>query len=46
MTCAACLRFAINDSSVAVLIFVEANDSFMSLVQDFCFSFGSDTLIE
>ena len=44
MTCAALLRLPINDSSVYVSIFVEAKAYFMSLVQDICFSSGSNTL--
>ena len=45
MTCTAWSSFPINDSSVSVLIFVESNASFMSLVQAICFYFGRNTLI-
>ena len=44
MICAAWLIFLINDSSVSVLIFVEANAYFMSVFQAVCFSFGRNTL--
>ena len=44
ITCAVWLSFPINDSSVSVLIFVEANASFMSFFQAVCFSSGRDTL--
>ena len=44
MTCAAWSSFPINDSRVSVLIFVEANASFMSFVQAVCLSSGRDTL--
>ena len=40
------IELSINDSSVSVLIFVEANASFMSFVQAVCFSSCRDTLIE
>ena len=46
ITYAVWLRFPINDSSVSVLTFVEANASFMSEVQAVCFSFGRNTLRE
>ena len=46
MTCAAWLRLPINDSSVSVYIFVEANAYFMSVVQAVCFSSGRNTLRE
>ena len=36
----------INDFSVSILIFVEANASFMSVVQDVCFFPGKNTLRE
>ena len=44
MTCAVWLSFTINDSRLSVLIFVEANASFMSFIQAVCFSSGRDTL--
>ena len=46
MTCATWLSFPINNSSVSVLIFVEANAYFMSLTQDVCFSSVRNTLRE
>ena len=44
ITCATWLIFPLHDSRVSVLIFVEANASFMSFVQAVCFSSGRDTL--
>ena len=46
MTWAAWLRSPIKDSSVYVLIFVEANAYFMSVVKAVCFYYGSNTLRE
>ena len=46
MTCAAWLSFPINYSRVSVLIFVEANASFMPFFQAVCFSSGRDTLLD
>ena len=46
MTYASLLSFPINNSSVSVLIFVEANASFISLNQAVCFSSVSNTLRE
>ena len=46
ITRAAQLSFPINNSSVSVLIFVEANAYSMSVVQAFCLSYGRNTLIE
>ena len=46
ITCPARLSFPINDSSVSVLIFVEANAYSMSVVQAVCFSSGRNTLRE
>ena len=46
MTCDAWFSFQINNYSVSVLIFVEANDSFMSLVQTVCYCFGRNNLRE
>ena len=44
MKCAAWLSFPINNSNASVLIFVEANASFMSMVQAVCFSSFRNTL--
>ena len=44
MTCDAWLRLPINNSSVSVLIFVEANAYFMSVIHTVCFSSGRNTL--
>ena len=44
MTCAAWLSFPITDSSVSVLTFVAANDSFMSFFQAVFFSSGRDAI--
>ena len=46
MTCATWLSFPINNSRVSVLMFIEDNASFMSVVQDVCFSSGRNTLRE
>ena len=46
MKCAAWLIFQINNSSVSILIFVEVNASFMSVVQAVCLYVGSNTIIE
>ena len=44
ITWAALLGLPINDSSVSILIFVEANTLLMLFVQDVCSSFGRNTL--
>ena len=46
ITWAAWLSFPINDSSLYVLVFVEANASFISVVQVVCFYSGINTLRE
>ena len=44
MKCAARLSLSINDSSVSLIIFVEANMSLILLNQAVCFYFGINTL--